>query len=154
MNTHCFRPGPIVRFGSLCISSALLTLASAASMAAAGTATTPATPTAEIQARYEQERAKCLDGSSNQDRATCLKEAGAARDAAKHGQLDDGDARYRRNARDRCNALTGDEARDCVARMSGKGTTSGSAQGGGIYRETVTREVKPVDAPAAAASAP
>ncbi|MEO5672534.1 MAG: hypothetical protein ABIR26_17755, partial [Ramlibacter sp.] len=29
----------------------------------------------EAQALYQQERAACMNGTSNQDRATCLKEA-------------------------------------------------------------------------------
>jgi hypothetical protein len=107
-------------------------------------------PAAAVDARYQQERAKCLDGTSNQDRATCLKEAGAARDAAKRGLLSTGDETYRRNEKARCEALSGDEARDCLARMKGQGTTSGSAQAGGIYRELKTREDKPAD-PAASA---
>jgi hypothetical protein len=107
-------------------------------------------PAAEIQARYEQERAKCLDGTSNQDRATCLKEAGASREAARRGLLNTGDETYRRNAKARCDALGGDEARDCLARMKGQGTTSGSAQAGGIYRELTTGEEKPAE-PAASA---
>ena len=149
---------PMLRTGSLCALSAVLSVCAAAAMAVAET------PAADIQMRYQQERAKCLDGSSNQDRATCLKEAGAARDDARKGQLNDGDAKYRRNAKDRCNALTGDEARDCLTRMKGKGssnnntttsTTSGSAQSGGILRETVTRETKPVEvAPAPMPTAP
>ena len=107
----------------------------------------------DIQVRYTQERAKCLSGESNQDRATCLKEAGAARDQSRRGQLGAADAELTRNAKARCDALAGDEARDCRARMNGAGTTNGSAATGGIYRETVTREVKPAD-PAPAASAP
>jgi hypothetical protein len=91
------------------------------------------------QERYDQERAKCMNGSSNQDKATCLKEAGAARDEARKGQLDDGAAKYDKNARGRCDALSGDEAKDCRARMKGAGTVSGSAQSGGILRESVTR---------------
>ena len=132
------RRHPIFRSGSLCAMSAVMSVCAAATAVAE-------TPAADIQARYQQERAKCLDGRSNQDRATCLKEAGAARDEARKGRLDDGDAKYRSNARDRCNALAGDEARDCLARMKGKGTTSGSAQSGGILRETVTRETKAVE---------
>ena len=138
---------PMLRAGSLCAISAVLSVCAAAAMAVAKT------PAADIQMRYQQERARCLDGSSNQDRATCLKEAGAARDEARKGHLNDGDAKYRSNARDRCNALTGDEARDCLVRMKGKGntnttntTTSGSVESGGILRETVTRETKPVEA--------
>ena len=142
----------ILRPGSRFIASALLGMASASALAAtAGVAS-------ETQARYEQDRAKCLSGKSNQDQATCLKEAGAARDAAKQGQLNDGEANYKRNAKTRCDALSGDEATDCLARMKGKGTTSGSVEAGGIYRETVTTEIgaaRPaVSAASAAASAP
>jgi hypothetical protein len=36
------------------------------------------TVSADAQARYQQERAVCLSGQSNQDRATCLREADAA----------------------------------------------------------------------------
>ena len=147
MNTASKRIHSIRRSGSLCAISAVLSVCAAAAMAVANT------PSAEIQARYEQERATCLNGTSNQDRATCLKEAGAARDEARKGQLNDGDAKYHRNAKVRCEALAGDEARDCLARMKGKGTTSGSVEAGGILRETVTREVKPVDAPASEAPA-
>ena len=145
-------PGHLVlRAGGLCAISAVLSICAAAAVAAAQT------PATEIQTRYEQERARCLDGTSNQDRATCLKEAGAARDEARKGNLNDGDTKYRRNARVRCEALSGDEARDCLARMKGEGTTSGSAESGGILRETVTRETKPVEpvqpaAPAASAN--
>jgi len=111
-------------------------------------AATPNPTSAEIQARYERERAVCLSGKSNQDQATCLKEAGAARDVARRGLLDEGNADYRRNQLDRCKALTGDEAKDCRLRMKGAGTVSGSASAGGIYREL--RTIEPA-APAASA---
>ena len=123
---------------------------------------TAAAPATDVDARYTQERARCLGGESGQAQATCLKEAGAARDAARQGQLNDGDAKYRKNAKQRCDALAGDERRDCIARIKGAPDTSvsGSVKGGGTLSETVTRETKPV-APAAqvtpaepAASAP
>ena len=105
--------------------------------------------------QYEKERAVCVSGRSNQDRATCLKEASAARDAAKRGQLIDADAAsYKKNALDRCKALTGDDARDCVTRMNGGGTASGSVEAGGLYRESVTTEVKSGTPTATPASAP
>lgn len=107
------------------------------------------------QAQFEKERAVCVGGRSNQDRATCLKEAGAARDAARRGQLVDADAAsYKKNASDRCKALTGDDARDCMTRMNGGGTASGSVEAGGLYRESVTTQVKPAAPPATPASAP
>ena len=104
---------------------------------------------ADIQARYERERAVCVNGKSNQDQATCLREAGAARDVARRGLLDEGSPDYRRNQMDRCKALSGEEAKDCRLRMKGAGTVSGSASAGGIYRELVT-----VEPAASAASAP
>jgi len=135
-----------------CLATALLGLALGGAHAANAAKAAPASDTSDIQARYLKERAVCMNGMSNQDRATCLKEAGAARDEARHGRLNDGDAKYRRNARERCDALTGDEAADCRARMRGAGTTSGSVEAGGIFRETVTVETKPAD-PAASAPA-
>ena len=130
-------------FPTRCLLAGLLLSAGSAVMAA-----TPSPASAEIQARYERERAVCLSGKSNQDQATCLKEAGAARDVARRGLLDEGNADYRRNQLDRCKALSGDEAKDCRLRMKGAGTVSGSASAGGIYREL--RTIEPA-APAASA---
>jgi hypothetical protein len=110
-----------------------------------------ATPASEIDQKYKDDRAQCLVGRTAQDRPTCLREAGAARDEARRGQLGDGNANYRKNAKERCDVLTGDEQRDCVARAKGKGTVSGSVEGGGVMRETVTRELK---SPEPVASAP
>jgi hypothetical protein len=111
---------------------------------AAATAFAAGAPS-EAQARYEQERARCLSGQSGQAQETCLKEAGAARDAAQKGQLADGDGKLRKNAKERCDVLAGDEKRDCTARMKGASNTteSGSVKGGGIIRETVTTEPAP-----------
>lgn len=92
-------------------------------------------------ARYQRERAVCMSGQSNQDRATCLREAGAAFAKARHEGWSDGPAPYARNARQRCEGLPHDDRNDCLARMQGQGTTSGAAASGGIYRELVTREV-------------
>lgn len=91
--------------------------------------------------RYDAERGACLSGQSHEDRATCLREAGAAREAARKGQLDNGPVDYQRNALARCQPLPPDQRADCVDRMQGRGTTSGSVEDGGVYREKVTREV-------------
>lgn len=116
-------------------------------IAAAGSAHATTRPPADgAETQYQKERALCLSGQSNQDRATCLQEAAAARAEARRGGLDDAGARYRRNARERCDALQGDERSACVARMKGQGTTTGSAASGGILRELVVPE------PAASAS--
>ena len=127
------------------VAAVLLSLSTSA-MAATGAASS------EIEARYSQDRAKCLSGMSNQDRATCLKEAGAARVAARQGQLEDAGESKQRNAKLRCNALTGDDAKDCRSRMDGNGTVSGSVEAGGLLRETVTTQITPVVPPASAPS--
>lgn len=129
-----------------------------------------ASSSADVQARYEQERARCLAGQSGQVMDACLKEAVNARDAAMKGQLSDGDGQLRKNAKERCDVLVGAEQRDCVLRArvqegrmtkidpsgstkSVTTTTSGSVKGGGILRETVTRETT-VGPAVPAASAP
>ena len=103
----------------------------------------------QAQARYQQERAACLNGQSNQDRATCLKEAGAALSEARRGGLDDDSSAYSANQRQRCERLSGDEQQACLARMDGRGSTRGSVAEGGILRELVVR-----DAPPAASASP
>jgi hypothetical protein len=124
-------------------------LASASAMAASKTAS------ADALAQYQQERAVCTSGQSNQDRATCLREAGAAYAEAKRRALGDEDpAQYKANALKRCAGLPEDDRRDCVARMEGQGTTSGSAAAGGIYRELVTRETNPPSAASGASAVP
>jgi hypothetical protein len=87
---------------------------------------------------YRSDRAACLDGRTNQDRDTCLREAGAARDAAKRGQLGEGSDAFEKNRLARCEGLPQPDREDCIRRMSGEGTTRGSVESGGIYRELVT----------------
>ncbi|MDO8419071.1 MAG: hypothetical protein Q7S90_03455 [Rubrivivax sp.] len=106
------------------------------------------------QSRHAQEVALCKSGQSNQDRATCLREAGAALVEARRGGLGAGTAEHAANQIKRCDPLPTDQRQDCIARMQGQGTTSGSVAGGGIYRELVTRETGAASAapPAAAAA--
>lgn len=102
------------------------------------------------QQRYQQQRAECLSGRSPQDRATCLREAGAALAEARRGGLTQGsEADWQRNALARCARHEGAEARDACERIArGEGTHDGSVEEGGILYELVTRSVEP------AASAP
>jgi hypothetical protein len=79
----------------------------------------------DAQARYQKDRAACLSGDTNQDRATCLREAGAALVEARRGGLTTtDDSTYVKNSME-----------DCVRRMRGEGTVIGSVEEGGIYRE-------------------
>jgi hypothetical protein len=102
----------------------------------------------EAQSRYQQERAACISGASNQDPATCLKEAGAALQEAGRGALAASNERdFGHNRTARCAALPEQDRHDCAMRMHGQGSTSGSAQQGGILRELAV----PVPVPARAA---
>jgi hypothetical protein len=90
-------------------------------------------------ARMQKERATC-DGVQ-QDRAACLREAGAARqEAGRSGLTSPSPAREQVNALARCSELPAVEQPDCEARIKGgaRTTTEGSVMGGGVIRETVT----------------
>jgi hypothetical protein len=65
------------------------------------------------------------------------REAGAARDEARRGELARGEnaAQFEQNKFARCEKHSGEDRELCMRRMSGEGTVSGSVQGGGIYRE-------------------
>jgi len=112
----------------------LAVLLLAAGSAAAGPASNKL---AGARANYQHERAVCLSGQSNQDRATCLKEAGAAFQDAKNGRLYDVDrSDYQRNALLRCQQqVQAADKEACERRMSGEGEISGSVAAGGILRE-------------------
>ncbi len=88
-------------------------------------------------ANIAQERQNCMDGKTNQDRATCLREAGAAKQESQRGNLrDTGD--YGSNASKRCDTLPADQKADCQRRSMGEGSVSGSVGSGGVVRELVT----------------
>jgi hypothetical protein len=151
MNTLHTRHDSLLGLGGLVIAGALL------SFSALSAAPTPGAQATEINAKFEQDKANCLAGKASAERNACMKEATKARNSARNAPIYD-DATYKHNKFDRCRVLSGDEARDCFARMKGEGTVSGSVEGGGVLRETVTIEVGPVPTapaqPASAASAP
>jgi hypothetical protein len=100
------------------------------------------------QTEFQKERAACMDGQSGQDRATCLKELGAARGEAKRGNLTDAPSAYQNNAVARCSVLPPADREDCARRVSGGGAVSGSVKSGGVLRETTTIVTEPQPAPA------
>ena len=127
-------------FGAGCASlaAACTLFATSPVLAADEAATPPLTPVA-AQARYERERERCLAGRSQEDQKTCLREAGAALQAARQHQLTtDSPDQLAANARQRCDPLPPDDKKDCLARMNGEGTVTGSIAGGGLLRELVT----------------
>jgi len=97
---------------------------------------------------YQQELSVC--GRNQQDRAACIREAGAARLEAARGGLTSAPD-YRRNALARCSLQPPADRADCEARVLGgsgnaSGNVDGSVMGGGVIRESVTTVVMPAPA--------
>jgi hypothetical protein len=95
----------------------------------------------DAQAQYKAQMAACNSGTSNQDKATCMKEANNALADSKKGSLVDGSPAYDQNALTRCNSLPSGEQADCKSRIQNPTATSGTVKDGGVIRESVTRQV-------------
>lgn len=117
--------------------------------AAVALLSSPLAAAADSRAQYQEERAACMQLEAGESRTTCLREAGAALQAARRGRLEHPDAAYEENRLARCGYLPPAERPDCERRMRGEGTVTGSVEGGGIYRELRTE----VPAPEGEASA-
>ncbi|TFL11491.1 hypothetical protein CSC67_16055 [Pusillimonas caeni] len=95
--------------------------------------------TADIEAKYRQDIERCNAGQTNQDVATCKREAGAAlQEARRQRLLTHQEQSLQSNATARCQSLPAGMRDDCMAQMSqGSNTTvQGSIAGGGILRTT------------------
>jgi hypothetical protein len=114
-----FRPGPVL-------------LAAAMALLCASSGAVDDAKLKEIEARYQRERTACENA---QDKAACLRDAAAARDEARHGQLEGTKGNVDQNAFARCAALPVAERDACVRRVRGEGETKGTVGEGGIIRE-------------------
>ena len=138
-------PGHRGKSTAIALLAAIVVSAAGALHGAAAVRAAEASGVPDADTRYRQERERCERIESPADRATCLREAAAARAEARRGMLTDrpdDPIRYLENALKRCEPLPPDERADCEYRVRGGGTTRGSVEAGGIYRETVTREVE------------
>lgn len=104
----------------------------ALSVTAAGAQVATGTTGIDRSGDYKQEVQACLSGRTQQDQATCLREARNARAERKSGASSSSASDYRANAAMRCNGLSGDDQALCRARVTGYGTESGSVAGGGV----------------------
>jgi hypothetical protein len=128
---HPTRAG--LRKAAAAVSIAAVSLLTAGGVFAAGKSNS------ELDAQYQREKAVCTSGQSNQDKATCLREAGAAYQQAKQGRLNDGQqTQYSSNAVNRCKALPASDQADCQRRIENPTDVEGSAPSGGILRKDVT----------------
>ena len=87
---------------------------------------------------YQSEVQACLSGRTQQDQATCLKEARNAQADKRRGVLDtQGDLQA--NAMSRCDVFqAGEDKAACQARVMGMGNVEGSVAAGGLLRESET----------------
>ncbi|RTZ47633.1 hypothetical protein EKL30_01125 [Candidimonas sp. SYP-B2681] len=121
-----------ITLGAWCLAALL-----AAPVAMAAGAGSPAPANSDIEARYTADVARCNAGQINQDKTTCLREAGAARNEARRNRLSSSNQAYEQNEIKRCQALPVGERDDCMLQMSGQNTvTKGSVGSGGVLRET------------------
>jgi hypothetical protein len=87
---------------------------------------------------YQHEVQSCLSGHTQQDQATCLREARNAHADKTRGRLEDGN-NLQANAMSRCDVFqTAEDKAACMARVSGMGEMEGSVASGGILRESET----------------
>lgn len=92
-------------------------------------------PRSDAEANYKSEVARCKSGTSGQDMATCMREAGAARQQAMQGGLTSTGG-YDQNALARCQRLPANMQQNCMSLMQSSSTqTEGSVQSGGVLRE-------------------
>jgi len=119
----------LISFGA----SALLAVGAATAQVAA-----PGTAGIDATGNYQSEVQACLSGATQQDRATCLKEARNARADKQRGVLStEGDLQA--NGMRRCEIFTsGEDKAACQARILGRGKVEGSVAGGGLIREVET----------------
>ena len=80
-------------------------------------------------------------------RDNCLSEASTRLASTRPSHPAENPEQLMRNALRRCEPLRDPDRQDCVARIRGEGTSTGSVAEGGIYRELVTREVGAMPAP-------
>jgi hypothetical protein len=79
-----------------------------------------------------------MSGRTQQDQATCLREARNAQADKRRGVLDT-QGSLQANAVARCDAFrAGEDRAACQARVMGFGSTEGSVAGGGLIREVET----------------
>ena len=94
-------------------------------------------PAQGTRSTYAEDRAFCNSGQSSQDRATCLREAGAALQEAKRGGLTNEQAQLEKNRLARCDNQPAKDRDECVRRMN-EGTVKGSVKEGAVVRELRT----------------
>lgn len=98
----------------------------------------PGAASIDSSGSYQSEVNACMSGHTQQDRATCLKEARNAAAEKNRGRLETY-GMNEQHAMARCDVhSTGEDRAACQARVMGMGSVDGSVAGGGLIREVET----------------
>ena len=92
----------------------------------------------DASGNYQSEVQACRSGRTQQDTATCLREARNARADHSSGKSQATAAQLQGNAMARCEPLNGQDKAACQARVVGYGSESGSVAGGGVLNSVET----------------
>lgn len=131
---------PIASFAAV----AVLAMSAATAQVTSGKSDT--LTSADSGTPYRMQIHDCKTGQTQQDTATCLREARNAQAARQRGTLSNGasEAQYEANARARCDVFKDAEDKGaCEARVMGYGSVTGSVAGGGLLREVETVVLPP-----------
>lgn len=108
----------------------------------------PPASTDPWQAQYQAELAQCESLTTPDAVANCRREAGAAYETARKGELTDSSStQYQQNAVQRCQSLPIAQRDECLRTMQQGSDTQvyGSVSGGGILRRTeITTQGAPI----------
>ena len=113
-------------------------IASLLTVTAAGAQVATGTTGIDASGNYKKEVQACMNGRSQQDQATCLREANNARAEKSNRTSPNTKSDFTANATSRCNVLTGEDKAACTARVLGYGSESGSVAGGGVMTKVET----------------
>jgi hypothetical protein len=121
--------------------AALLAVGAATAQIAVAETASPSFPGAAMiddSGSYQAEVQACKSGKTQQDQATCLKEARNAAAEKNRGRLN-AYGEHEQNAMARCDVhSTAEDRAACQARVMGMGSVDGSVAGGGLIREVET----------------
>jgi len=125
---------------TLSFAAAALLAVGAATAQVANDKSFPGAEAIDSSGSFRSEVQACNSGNTQQDRATCLKEARNAAAEKNRGRLETYGA-LESNALARCDVhQAADDRSACRARMMGMGEIEGSVAGGGLIREVETVE--------------
>ena len=122
----------------LSFGAAALLAVGAATAQVASDPSFPGSASIDASGSYQSEVRACMSGHTQQDQATCLKEARNAAAEKNRGHLETY-GKNEQHAMARCDVhTTSDDRAACQARVMGAGNVEGSVAGGGLIREVET----------------